>query len=59
MDNDFDFNASQNYNSGFQGNQEFILDDINDKNPDNNKDFNTPKKIQEKPSIGEINNPPS
>ena len=45
MDNDFDFNVNQNYNSGFQGNQEFILDDINDKNPDNNKDFNTSNKI--------------
>ena len=59
MDNDFYFNVSQDKNSGFQVNQDIILDDINDNNPDNNKDFNTPNKIQEKPSIGEINNPPS
>ena len=60
MDNDFDFNVSQNHNAGFQGNQDIILDDINDKNPNNNKDFNTPNAIQEKPSYGEIvNNPPS
>ena len=58
MDNDFDFNVSQNQNAGFQGNQDIILDDNNDKNPDSNKDFNTPNVIQEKPSFGEINNPP-
>ena len=57
MDNDFDFNVSQN-NAGFQGNQDIILDDINDNNSDNKKDF-TPNSIQEKPSFGEINNPPS
>ena len=58
MDNDFDFNVSQN-NNGFQGNQDIILDDINDKNSDNKKDFSTPNSIQEKPSFDEINNPSS
>ena len=65
MDNEFDFNVSQNDNAGgFQGNQDIILDDTNNKDnqSQNNKDknidnFNTP--IEKPPSFGVINMPTS
>ena len=65
MDNEFDFNVSQNDNAGgFQGNQDIILDDTNNKDnqSQNNKDknidnFNAP--LEKPPSFGVINMPTS
>ena len=68
MDNEFDFNISQNNQSGFQGNQDIILEDINvkDNQAQNNKDknndnFNTPNNasLEKPPSFGVINMPTS
>ena len=67
MDNEFDFNISQNQ-GGYQGNQDIILDDMNNPNNNNptpnsinNNNFSKPINAnQEKaPSFGVINMPTS